>query len=115
MRGTGSNRSKLDSPFHEPFLNFTGEELPSPVRLDPLDGERHYFCNLFQEFKRIGCCSLGKKGHHFIASAIVYSRLLVKPFADFAGIHLHTIPRGGAGIPLELVPFPFQTNQWTDF
>jgi hypothetical protein len=91
-------RARLYGPefnayLHKILLDFMGEEFPTPIRLDSLNWEMHFFKQPLQEIKRVGSSSPGIEANNHTSSAVIHCGILVKPRSDFAGIHLDPLTR----------------------
>ena len=96
-------RAELDPLRHQLLLELVSEELAPAVGLDSLNRKWHFFEDFFEEKQRVGRCCARVKGQHSDASAIIDGGILIQPWRDLAGIHLHSITRHIALVAMPLL------------
>lgn len=95
-----SDRTKLDVPTDELFLEFMGKELLTAVCLKALDRKWQAFLGIFQESQRAAGGTIRMKLEHTQPSAIVNRSVLIQAVTDLDVVDLDAFAGNAAGVRL---------------
>ena len=106
MRTAEFVRTKLYTVFHKPPLYLFRKEFHTPVGLDALYGKQHLIYHFIQKIKCIVGSTFFIYLEHSVACTVVYCRILIQIWPDFACIHLYPFSGNWAGVPKIFRLFP---------
>ena len=83
--------TKLDAVFFQFLLHLNGKKLSSPVCLQALYRERHFFNNTIDKIQCVCSRATRVESQDSVASAVINRCVLIQTGANFTGIHLNPI------------------------
>lgn len=94
--------AKFDSILFQVLLDDDSKEFTPPIRLNALNGERHFLKDTIKEIQRIIRSAAGIYAQNPITGTIINGGVLIYTRCDFAGIHLHPFTGNRALITREV-------------